>query len=289
MTSDEAHALERLTQWAVGYDQVRALILESSRAIENAPIDALSDYDVLLVVSDLRPFIEDDTWLSAFGTPLVTLSDPLKEWDADSYIRMVLYMDHTKIDYILCPVAVARQIAESQKLPEFLDWGYRALLDKDDLTTGWPAPTRTAYLPARPTEREYLALVEEFWWESTYVAKNLWRDELYFASYNLDVVMRYELLLRLLEWRVEIDHGWAWKPGVLGRGLKRQLPPETWAELAATWRGPELAANWEALFAMTALFGRVAREVGAALGYTYPETLDQRVSAYLREVQRMPH
>jgi hypothetical protein len=28
--------------------------------------------------------------------------------------------------------------------------------------------------------------------------------------------------------------------------------------------------------------------VGAALGYAYPETLDQRVSAYLRDVQRMP-
>ncbi|HEY7849264.1 MAG TPA: aminoglycoside 6-adenylyltransferase, partial [Ktedonobacterales bacterium] len=156
MTS-EAPVLERLTQWATRHDQVRALVLESSRAVAQTPIDALSDYDVLLIVPELRPFIEDDAWLSAFGTPLITLSDPLEEWGAESYIRMALYEDHTKVDYILAPVTVAHQIAERQELPEFLDWGYRALLDKDGLTTGWPAPTRTAYIPTRPNEREYRA------------------------------------------------------------------------------------------------------------------------------------
>ncbi|HEY7974162.1 MAG TPA: aminoglycoside 6-adenylyltransferase [Ktedonobacterales bacterium] len=288
MTS-EAPVLERLTQWATRHDQVRALVLESSRAVAQAPIDALSDYDVLLIVLELRPFIEDDAWLSAFGTPLITLSDPLEEWGAESYIRMALYEDHTKVDYILAPVTVAHQIAERQELPGFLDWGYRALLDKDGLTTGWPAPTRTAYIPTRPSEREYRALIEQFWWESTYVAKNLWRDELLFAKYNLDIVMRHDLLVRLLEWRAEVDRGWSWKPGVAGRGLKQALPRDTWAELEATWRGAAIAATWEGLYALAALFRRVAREVGAALGYSYPDALDQRISAYLHDVQRMPH
>jgi aminoglycoside 6-adenylyltransferase len=289
MMAPETPVLERLTQWAAGHDHIRALVLESSRAVAQAPIDALSDYDVLLITPDLRPFVEDDAWLSAFGAPLITLSDPPEEWDAESYIRMVLYEDHTKIDYILCSVAVARQIAERQKLPEYLDWGYRTLLDKDGLTAGWPAPARTAYIPACPTERAYRALVEEFWWESTYAAKNLWRDELLFASYNMDVVMRHDLLLRLLEWRIEIDRDWTWKPGVLGRGLKRALPLATWAELEATWTGPSIAEQWQALYALTALFRRTAREVGAALGYPYPEDIDQRITAYHHEIQRMPH
>ena len=288
MRASETPALERLTQWAAGHDQIRALVLESSRAVAQAPIDALSDYDVLLITPDLRPFIEDDAWLGAFGTPLITLSDPLEEWGAESYIRMVLYEDHTKIDYILCTVEVARQIAQRQKLPEFLDWGYRALLDKDGLTTGWPAPTRTAYIPTHPTEREYRALVEEFWWESTYVAKNLWRDELMAASYSMDVVMRHDLLLRLLEWRSEIDRDWAWKPGAAGRGLKRALPPELWAEVEATWAGASSKEQWQALAALTALFRRAARNVGAALGYPYPDELDRRVTAYLHAIQRMP-
>lgn len=287
--TDEAHALERLTQWAAHHDLVRALVLESSRAVVQAPIDALSDYDVLLIVPELRPFVEDDAWLSAFGTPLITLSDPLEEWDTESYIRMVFYEDHTKIDYILCPVAVAHEIAERQKLPEFLDWGYRALLDKDGLTAAWPAPTRTAYIPARPTEREYRALVEEFWWESTYVAKYLWRDEPMAASYSMNVVMRHDLARRLLEWRSEIDHDWTWKPGAVGRGLTRALPTDIWAEFEATWSGASSVEQWQALYALAALFRSVAREVGAALGYAYPDALDQRIIAYLRSVQGMPH
>jgi aminoglycoside 6-adenylyltransferase len=284
---NEADVLQRLTDWAAGDDQIRALVLESSRAVAQAPIDALSDYDVTLVVRDMRPLMEDDAWLSAFGTPLITLSDPLPEWDADSNIRMVLYEDHTKIDYILCTTEVAREIGEQQKLPEFLDWGYRALLDKDGLTAAWPAPTCTAYIPTRPTEQAYHALVEEFWWESTYVAKNLWRDEMMFARYNLDVVMRHDLLLRLLEWRIEIERHWDWKPGVVGRGLKRALPPQTWAELAATWADGDVAECWSALFAMKTLFSRIAREVGAALGYIYPTNLDQRITAYLHAIQQM--
>lgn len=291
MDTDNAtmDVLERLTEWAMQHTLVRALVLESSRAVDQAPLDALSDYDVLLVVSDMRPFIEDDTWLSAYGTPIVTFSNSLSDWEADSYIRMALYEDHTKIDYILCPLEVMREIVERQQLPDLLDWGYRVLLDKDGVTAELPAPTRTAYVPARPTEREYQALVEEFWWEATYVAKNLWRDDLMFARYNLDVVMRHDLLLRMLEWRVEIDHHWTWKPGIVGRGLKRHLPADIWSELETTWAGADIAENWRALFAITALFRRVAGEVGDAVGYAYPHALDERVTAYIHAVRQLPH
>jgi aminoglycoside 6-adenylyltransferase len=53
--------------------------------------------------------------------------------------------------------------------------------------------------------------------------------------------------------------------------------------------GSDPEENWEALFRTTALFRRVANEVGSALGYTYPEALDVRVAAYLEHVRRVPH
>ncbi|HEU5347674.1 MAG TPA: aminoglycoside 6-adenylyltransferase, partial [Ktedonobacterales bacterium] len=140
----------------------------------------------------------------------------------------------------------------------------------------------------KPTNEEYQALVEEFWWETTYVAKCLWRDELTFAKYNLEVTMKFEMLFRMLEWRIELDRDWSWKPGLLGRGLKRTLPPDLWAALERTYAGPGIEENWQALFAATALFRRVAREVGQALGYDYPEEVDRGVSAYLDEAYRLP-
>jgi aminoglycoside 6-adenylyltransferase len=162
------------------------------------------------------------------------------------------------------------------------------LLDKDQLAAVLPASTRTAHIPKPPTEREYFALVEEFWWETTYVAKNLWRDDVVHAKCSLEVVMKYDLLLRMLEWRVEIEHGWTWKPGPVGKGLKRYLPPELWSALEATFVGAGIEENWQALFATTAHFRRAATEVASALGYPYPARLDQGVTAYLQRVRAHP-
>ena len=215
VTSD-ADVLGKLTRWAEQNPLVRALVLESSRAHGLAPLDIFSDYDVLVVVSDLQAFADDD-WLSAYGTPLVTFRGTNPVWDIETYGRLVLYEDHVKIDYMVWPVALLRGVVERQELPDLLDWGYRALMDKDGLTAGLPAPIYTAHIPARPTEQEYLAVVEEFWWESTYVGKNLWRDDLMQAKYNIDVVMRHEVLLQMLEWRIELDHDWTWKPGQRAR------------------------------------------------------------------------
>ena len=283
-----ADVIERLIRWAERQPLVRTLILESSRARDEAPIDALSDFDVALVVSDVRPFVESDAWLSDFDTPLVRFHDSGLTLEIPTYNRLVLYADHTKIDYLVWPVELLRRIVADSRLPDVLDWGYRVLLDKDGLADRLPLPTRTAYIPARPARDEYLALVEEFWWEATYVAKNLWRDELVQAKYNLDYVMKLDLLRRLLEWRIELDHDWSHKPGVAGGGLKKLLPADLWSALERTYAGVGIEENWEALFATNSLFRSVARAVGAALGYEYPDALDGGVTAYLEAVRNLP-
>ena len=66
---DEAEVLARVTRWAADQPLVRAMVLESSRAVDGAALDAFSDYDVLLVVAHVRPFAEDDGWLAGIGAP----------------------------------------------------------------------------------------------------------------------------------------------------------------------------------------------------------------------------
>ena len=284
----EADVLGRVVQWAIDHPLIRAVILESSRAVEQAPLDRFSDYDILLVVSDVRPFADDNSWQRFFGEPLVRFGDAIVRLGFETHMRMVIYQDHTKIDFAIWPLELLQRIVEQQVSTDFLDWGYRVLLDKNGLAASIPAPTRTAHIPARPTKQEYQALVEEFWWETTYAAKYLWRDELTFAKYNLEVTLKFELLFRMLEWRVELDHDWTWKPGLLGRGLKRALPPDLWAALERAYAGPGIEENWEALFAITALFRRVAVEVGQALGYLYPHEMDRGVTEYLEVSRRLP-
>jgi aminoglycoside 6-adenylyltransferase len=130
--------------------------------------------------------------------------------------------------------------------------------------------------------------VEEFWWDVTYVAKSLWRGELFFAKFMLDHDAEFVALRRLLEWRIEIDNDWSLRPGAYGRGLERLLPADLWSELASTYIGTDVEENWHALFRTTALFRRVAKEVGDALGYAYPQRVDDLVTQYLEGVRALP-
>ena len=284
---EERDVLDTLVQWVNQQPTVRALVLESSRAREGAPTDALSDYDVLLVVAETRPFARDETWVQHFGPVLVLFRDQGRMDGLRTYNRLVLYEDGTKIDYIIWPVELLHRALRAPKLPDLLDHGYQILVDKDQVAGQLKPPTYRAFIPRKPTAQEYQLLMEEFWWETIYVAKNLWRDELLHVKYNLEFVMKYDLLRRVLEWRIELDHHWSWKPGAVGRGLKQHLDQRTWNEFASTFVGAGIEENWQALFQTTALFRRVAREVGEALGYRYPAELDERVTRYLHRIRNL--
>ena len=47
--------LETITQWANERVEVRAVLLTSTRAVADAPVDILSDYDVILILKDIHP------------------------------------------------------------------------------------------------------------------------------------------------------------------------------------------------------------------------------------------
>ena len=277
--------LQRLCEWAEEDPLIRAAILTSSRAIPNAQTDPFSDYDVILALSDIEPFYVDRSWLETFGAVLAVYRDPLiseRGFLRSAYVTQ--YEDSLKIDFNLWPVELLKQIvSEPQLTPEF-DAGYQVLLDKDHLTDGLRPPTYKGYIPTPPSEAEYQERVESFFLDTAYVAKFLWRDDLVAAKYILDS-LKHQSLLIMLGWRIEIDHQWSLKLAPYGRKLKRWLPPDIWAALEETYTGADLDDNWVALFRTIALMRRVAIEVGDALGFRYPEQLEQRVVSYLQKVR----
>jgi len=60
-THQESDVVRRLIAWAEQQVSVRAMLLTSTRASPHAPVDAFSDYDVVLVVTDIHPFFTDRT------------------------------------------------------------------------------------------------------------------------------------------------------------------------------------------------------------------------------------
>ena len=274
-----------MTWWVGRKELVRAALLTSTRTNPHATVDALSDYDVVLVVEDIHPFFEDRSWLADFGDMLVAYWDPIypdPDYGIEQTGNVVQYADGLHIDFRLWPVALARRVAEGSRLPDDLDVGYAVLVDKDSLFDGMSPPTYAAYVPDRPDEDTYLKLVSDFFSTAPDVAKCLWRDELLPAKWCFDYDMKHVHLRPMLEWRMERDHGWSEPAGNLGKGLKKRLPSDIWREVEETYAGARVEENWGALFRTMALFRRVATEVADHLGYAYPLDLDLRVTAYVR-------
>ena len=59
----EEEVFNKLIEWAEQRESVRAMLLTSTRAVPNASMDFLSDYDVILIVEDIHPYYEDRRWL----------------------------------------------------------------------------------------------------------------------------------------------------------------------------------------------------------------------------------
>jgi aminoglycoside 6-adenylyltransferase len=287
--------IQKLIRLGEQYDEIRAIILTSTRAAPGTATDAFSDYDPVIYTTDIAPFARSDEWFTEFGPVLVVLRRDWwmpdgQTWDGnpETFTRLVMYEDGTKIDFGIAPVEALGKECRAATLSESFDVGYRVLVDKDGEAASLKRPSYQAHIPARPTESHYATLVNNFWWNSTYVAKHLWRDDLLPARWMLDG-LKQSLLLKMLEWWIEIGRDWSWRPGLLGKGLRKVLDRDTYAELAATYVGGEISDLWEALFRTTALFRKTAIKVGEGLGYTYLHDLDKRVTIYLETVRRLDH
>jgi len=279
---------QRLIEWGQGRESVRAMVLTSTRASLHAQPDLLSDYDVILAVTDIHPYYNNRSWLEDFGKVLVVYRDPIQlDCGHERFAYITQYEDGLKIDFSLWYIGLIHQIAVESQLPDDLDVGYRVLLDKDQLAVTLSPPSYKAHIPEPPNEEQYMDLIEVFFHEATYVAKHLWRGDMMAAKYNLDKEMKCDNLRQLLEWQVEIEHDWGLKPGAYGRGLQKYLPTHTWEELCETYACADIEQNWEALFRTIELFRKVAINVGGELGYDYPQELDKRVTRYLLEVKEL--
>ncbi len=76
------------------------MLLYSSRANPNAPLDRCSDYDILLAVRDVPTFYADHSWLGSFGPVLIVFRNPLGEREGyPASLFVTHYEDGVKADF----------------------------------------------------------------------------------------------------------------------------------------------------------------------------------------------
>ncbi len=276
----EKEILTQFKEWAQKEKLLRTAVLTSSRVNPEADVDFLSDYDLELYVSDLDKFKKNDKWLEVFSPIMVRW--PLKPrttgFKSGSWItRLVLFRDGVRIDF---------QITDQLRIePDAYDNGYQVLIDKDNITNNLNEPTYSEYLINKPSQEEYETLVNEFWWNAYYVPKYLWRDQLTFAKYMLDYVLRYSYLHQVIDWSIGLENNWSVETGALGKKFKDYLAADRWAELKETYAGADIEENWEAFFKLTGFFRKIAKEIGKKLAYDYPEQVDKEVMDFCRKIK----
>ena len=279
----EREMLALIIDTAMKDERIRLVIMNGSRANPHAPRDMFQDYDIVYMVTDVEPFINNREWIKRFGDLMImempeTMQEPPPGADG-GFAYLMQFLDGNRIDLGIYPLS---------KLNERLGDSLSVLLlDKDGIVKPLPPPSESDYLPRQPNPKSFSDCCTEFWWICTYVAKGLWRDEVVYAHTMLDHFARSQLH-RMLAWHIGSKTGFSRNLGKFGKYYRRYLEPEVWNMLERTYADGTCNGLWEALFAMCDLFRVASTSIAQQFGYEYPSSDDQNVTAHLRHVRGLP-
>ena len=153
--------------------QVDAVALFGSRTNQKVQTDEFQDYDFVYVVDDIDNLTSDLSWLDQFGKRIIEQEVTL----GHRRLYLMLFEDGNRIDLTLCPKEHINEWVDSEA-------GFIVLKDKKGLFEAYlPNPKR--YWTAPPSEEEFTASYNEFWWVSAYVVKGICRKQIIYATDHL--------------------------------------------------------------------------------------------------------
>lgn len=280
--------LKTLINWAKNTGDIRVVLLTSSLVNPLAPVDEFSDLDIELVFENSAEYVSDNNWIRNFGHPIAMIEEDETCFNGKHAMKMVLYDDYVKVDFKLYGKSHFLKEVNLNELPEDWDIGYKVLIDKDGLTQNLKKPSYEVSIIKKPTQEKFSQLLNDFWWDTTYVAKCLARDELFYAKFMSENNIRNGYLITLLEWYIASEHDWKITTNKFGRLFKKYLTPEMWEKTEQTFSGSSIEDNWNALFAMADLVSETGTQLSQKLGYSYPARLEADIRCYLNKLRPGP-
>ncbi|SEG65754.1 aminoglycoside 6-adenylyltransferase [Sphingobacterium lactis] len=277
--------LQQIKNWIADNADIRAALLTSSLVNPLAPVDDFSDLDIELVFSDVDKYMRDSSWLDAFGDVLNYYEEDASAFADKHAMKMVQYWDTVKVDFKLYSTAQFRAEVTAEKLPEDWDIGYIVLADKDNLTEGIQPPSHQVSIIKKPTEESFNEVVEDFWWDVTYLPKCLIRGDLFYFKFMLEKIIRVEYVIPMVEWYVGSRNGWKVTTNKYGRLFKNFLDDGEWNALQDTFAASSLAQNWDATLELLHTFHSIAKTTAARMNYLYPTEKAENIMRYIKELR----
>ena len=249
--------------------QVEAVALSGSRTSPHPLKDEFQDYDVVYIVENLEDLVSDLSWMDQFGKRIIEQEVTL----GHRHLYLMLFEDGNRIDLTLCPKEHIQEWVDSEA-------DFRALKDDKGLFDSYiPSPKR--YWTAPPTEEDFAASCNEFWWVSAYVVKAIRRKQLIYATDHLYSICQQELL-KVLAWLVTSDRGVV----DIGKNYKylfQYLPARQEKEFSALLDLSSIDKITQSLFATMGLFNREAQILAQKMGFTYDMEVAEKMISYAKE------
>lgn len=261
--------LQHIKNWINDNNDIRAALITSSLVNPLAPIDDFSDLDIELVFEDSENYIKSKEWLFQFGDILNYYEEGIEEFEGKHAMKMVQYMDGVKVDFKIYSIEQFLAEVNSPILPEDWDIGYEILADKDNLTSNLKPPTYQVSIIKKPSFEEFNKIVDNFWWDVTYIPKCLARGDLFYLKFMVEKIIRVEYFIPMIEWYVASQHHWDITTNKYGRLFKKYLSEQEWNQLEETFSGSDLSENWKACGKMLVIFDQMAIKVPESLKIEY--------------------
>ncbi|MCX4339566.1 MAG: aminoglycoside 6-adenylyltransferase [Lachnospiraceae bacterium] len=278
----ETEMYDLILQIAKNDDRIKAVYMNGSRTNKNVPKDRFQDYDIVYVAEETESFIEDKDWIRRFGDILYMQypdENPFYPNDKEnSYGWLMQFTDGNRLDLTVQTVSYALQHIQEDKL-------CKILLDKEQILPDMEEATDCQRWVKKPTEEQYHAVCNDFWWCTNNIAKGLWREEFPYVQDMTGQVVRQQLIM-MLDWKVGILTDWSVSTGKSSKYLYRWLPKDEWEMFLATWFDCDVEHAWHSVFEMCSLFERTARYVGEKLGWEYHQDEGKAALSYLESVHQ---
>lgn len=265
-------------------ERIRAVYMNGSRTNVSVPKDIFQDYDIVYVVTDTTPFIQDKTWIDRFGERLfMQYPDEHPDFPSDKenfYGWLMQFKDGNRIDLHVESISHAKENILNDKLCEIL-------LDKDNLLPEIPKSTDEDYWVKCPSKEQYLCTCNEFWWCLNNVAKGLWREEIPYVQDMLNFNVRKQLE-KMLSWKIGIETDFSVSVGKSAKYMYRWLSEVEWNTYLGTYCAGTVEDCWNGVFQMCDLMEKTAIYVGEQLRYEYNQEEGNSCRGFLEHVKELP-
>ena len=264
--------------------RIRAAYMGGSRCNPQAPRDIFQDYDIASVVEETESFQRDPHWIDRFGERLyMQYPEDSSYYPSDKencYGWLIQFQDGNRLDLHVQTLKCSLQDFEEDSL-------CTVLLDKDGILPKKGRGDDTAFWVSRPSQAQFSDVCNEFWWGLNSLQKALWREEIPYAQWVLNEILRDELLM-LLSWKIGIKTDFSCSIGKAGKYMSRWLTKEEYSRFLDTYCAGNGEIMWETVEQMCLFFDETARETAKALGFSYNAQEASASFGLFRRVRKLP-